>query len=290
MREGIEKDHPAWMNDARLLDALGEAFGEAFRFEEAVQYYDLAIGRGKATASIKAIEQSANFHIRLAVQNLDTAAWKYPGTKKVIAGQINKIHKLMDTLVETPERWSMIGGGHKRLAQISAEINAKACNAALEDMEQAYGKARKLQESAYPRNNELSAKLMRSLRAGKPTAERLAELKALMETAVAQAKKEAQGSPDDFWAKTAVTDATLLEHLHKFLGGRQNSLNEKIIDELVKDYKTAWRQFGSARELNSIIENYAFLAAVLKNIDKNRSLFEALEKILNSLKSMYAEG
>ena len=81
MREGIEKDHPEWMSDARLLAALGEAFGEAFWFEEAVKYYDMATQRGKATAAIKAIEQSANCHIRLAVRNhenksLDVSAFE----------------------------------------------------------------------------------------------------------------------------------------------------------------------------------------------------------------------
>jgi hypothetical protein len=73
------------------------------------------------------------------------------------------------------------------------------------------------------------------------------------------------------------------------LNSKQKTFSEKNYDKLVEEYKTAWTQYGSAREFNSIIEHYAFLVAVLKNIDTNKNLGNALEKILNSLKSMYEE-
>ena len=58
----------------------------------------------------------------------------------------------------------------------------------------------------------------------------------------------------------------------------------------MNEYLTAWKQFGSARELNSIIEHYAFLTAVLGTSKANKKLCAALEKIMASLKSKYEEA
>ncbi len=77
LRDGIEKDNPEWLKDARLLEALGEAFGEAFWFKEAVKYYDAAIANRKSTASIRTIEKSANSHIRLAVHEFEIDPKQY---------------------------------------------------------------------------------------------------------------------------------------------------------------------------------------------------------------------
>ncbi|HUG33436.1 MAG TPA: CHAT domain-containing protein, partial [Anaerolineales bacterium] len=49
--EGIQKVHPQWLDNARLLAALGEAFSEAHMFKEAVEYYDRAVLNGGAAAS-----------------------------------------------------------------------------------------------------------------------------------------------------------------------------------------------------------------------------------------------
>jgi CHAT domain-containing protein len=287
MREALEKNHADWMDNAELLDALGEAFGEAFWFEEAVKYYELATGRGKATAAIKAIEQTANLNNRLAVREFEQDPSAYPRSKKRIADQIKKMRQLMNTLVETPERWSIIGGGYKRLAQISAGKDGKACNAALAEMESAYRKAAEKDKSSYPLSNALAANIVRRLRSGKTDKGKLAGLKAEVNEAIAQAEKESKGGRTDFWAKTGVTDARLLENLFKCLGGKGKTFNDKLHDELVNQYNTAWRQFGSARELNSIIEHYAFVAATLKKAKPFDESRESLEKILASLRSMY---
>jgi hypothetical protein len=52
-------------------------------------------------------------------------------------------------------------------------------------------------------------------------------------------------------------------------------------------------QYGSVRELNSIIDSYAFLVAVLKRLEANKNAHEnvcrVLKRISNSLKSIYEE-
>ena len=51
----IQENDGDWLKDAVLLNALGEAFGEAFLFEEAAKYYRLAAESGNADAPIKAL-------------------------------------------------------------------------------------------------------------------------------------------------------------------------------------------------------------------------------------------
>jgi hypothetical protein len=142
--------------------------------------------------------------------------------------------------------------------------------------------------------NSLTASIARGLRGRKPDQRALEQLKTEVEAAVQQAEKESLGSGDDFWAKTADPDARLVAYLLKFLaGGREISgdkIHNKIQEELLHKYLTAWKQFGSARELNSIIEHYAFLAAVLGTSKSNKKLGTVLEKIVGSLKSKYEEA
>jgi hypothetical protein len=128
------------------------------------------------------------------------------------------------------------------------------------------------------------------LRADNKKADRLPEIEALVEDAQEIAEKEALVSPDDFWAKIAVTDAKLVGYLHENLRGKQGTFTENIRDGLVREYEDAWRQYGSARELNSIIEHYTFLVATIRSSDAHKDLCNALEKILNSLRSMSEQG
>ncbi|MBN1453645.1 MAG: CHAT domain-containing protein [Anaerolineales bacterium] len=289
LSEGLEKENPSWLDDARLLEALGEAFGEAFWFEEAVRYYDRAIESGKSAADIKAIEQSANCHIRLAVQNFENDPKQYEKAKKTIHEQIKKLGQLMDTIGETPERLSMIGSGYKRLAQISSGKTLEGCDSALKDMEKFYDLAWKKKNSTYPLTNVLTARIVQMLRTSDPDTSKFPEIKKLIYVVSKTAEKDELNSPDDFWAKTGVTDVKLLDYLYKYLNSKQKTFSEKNHEKLVEEYKTAWAQYGSAREFNSIMEHYAFLVAVLRNVDTNKNLYNVLEKILNSLKSMYEE-
>ena len=293
LRDGIDKYDPIWLEDARLLEALGDAFGEVALFEEAANYYDLAIASGKSTAAIQAIERSANYSIRRAVQDCEDNPKKYMAAKKTIEKQIRRLKRLRSAVGETTERLSMVGSGYKRLAQISSDINAKDCTLALKEMENYYYLASQTKEEVYPLANALTATLVQILRASSPNLSKLPEIKKQIDLAEALARKNQLYFPDDFWAAVGVTDVKLLIYLYEYLNGKQKNFSEKIHDDLVREYRTAWRQYGSARELNSLIESYAFLAAVLKRLDASKNAHEnvcrVLKKISNSLKSTYEE-
>jgi hypothetical protein len=65
------------------------------------------------------------------------------------------------------------------------------------------------------------------------------------------------------------------------------ALSEERFDGLFEEYKSTWNRFGSARELNSVIEHYAFLAAVLKGIEPHQNLSGYLDKTLSLLRSIF---
>ena len=291
LQEKISNENPAWLTNGRLLEAFGEAFGEVFWFEEAVKYYDQAIENRKSTASIRAIEQSVNCHIRLAVQECENDPSQYQKSKSAIEEHIKKLNQLMVMAGNTGERLSMIGSGYKRLAQISSNKTSKVCNSALQKMEDSYHQAWKTEESnPYPLTNTLVAITVQLLRSSET--ERLnynlPEIKELTEKAKRLADMNKTTSPDDFWATVGITDVKLLVYLTEYLN-KENIFNDIMHDELFKEYSIAWKQYGSARELNSVIEHYSFLVAVLNKLDTHKNLWTVLEKILLSLKSMSEE-
>jgi hypothetical protein len=146
------------------------------------------------------------------------------------------------------------------------------------------------EKSIYPLTNALVAKIVRALRAGRPGKSQLSEIAQLKDEARKLAVTGQMDAPDDFWAATGVIDIKLLDYLYRHLSGKKNVFGDKVHDELVGEYKDAWKQYGSVRELNSITDHYAFLVAVIRKSKAHENLCKVLEKILASLKSMCKEA
>lgn len=289
LKRKIEKDCAAWLDNSLLQEALGEAFGEVGLFDESILNYEHALSNQKCGASIKAIEQLANIRIRLAVQTCEDDPDCYKDSKAVIEAQIETLMSLMNMIGETSERWSMVGGGYKRLAQISSGKPTKACEQALKKMETAYRHAWRLaDQDPYPLTNVLVARILRLLRTNDPDEIKgeLPELIELKEEALRLAELQKLKSPDDFWASVGGTDANLTGCLLDYVHSDPTSLREELFEGLVRDYATTWRRYGSARELNSIIEHYAFLSTVLRGVENHKNLAGILGKTLLSLTSM----
>jgi hypothetical protein len=190
---------------------------------------------------------------------------------------------------QTSERWSMVGSGYKRLAQISGAKPTKACEQALKKMENAYKQAWKLaKENPYPLINALVAKVIRLLRTNdsEEIKNALPELTELTTQAIRLAEIEKLNAQDDFWASIGSTDANLIDYLVSYMQSGSKNFNEERFDELTSAYTMTWRRYGSAREFNSVIEHYAFLSATLKGIEPHKKLSSSLLKILSSLHSI----
>jgi hypothetical protein len=274
-----------------MQEALGEAFSEMFEFDKAVDYYQLAIKNKNSAASIKSIEQLANCRIRLAVRTLQTDPGYYKTAKSTIRAQIAELRRLIKTLGETAERWSMVGSGYKRLAQISSSRSVKACDEALKEMEIAYEHARaSAEEDPYPLTNALVAKVIlllrsRDLEKMEPQ-NNLTDLFKLKEEAAGLADIARGKSPDDFWASIGVTDVRLVAYMLDYLRDGPKKIDDTLPGSLVEEYRETWNRFGSAREFNSVIEQYAFLLAMLNGIEQHKIFAGSLTEILSSLNSI----
>ena len=289
LEQRMTEEYPDWLSDSSMQEALGEAFGEMFWFEQAANYYHLAIRNPKCGASIKALEQLANFRIRLAVQNFQADPGYYKESKSIIEAQIADLRLLMKTVGETSERWSMVGSGYKRLAQLASGRSSRACDLALKEMETAYDRAwESAKDDTYPLTNALVAKVIRILRSSdsEESRKKLPELIELQIEAARLAEAFKAKYQDDFWASISVTDVNLVAHLLDHIKAPSKKINEAHFDHLVEEYKETWMRFGSARELNSVIEQYAFLAAVLQGIEPRKTLSDLLTKVLSLLNSI----
>ena len=297
LRDKIKQQNQRWLDDPRLLEALGQAFAEVFLLEEAAMFFDHAIKNSKSTASIKAIEQSANCHIRLAIQMLERDPRLYSKSKAEIEDQINTLTSLMTTLEVTPQRLLMVGSAYKRLALIASRKPSNVCNVALEKMEDYYYQAWELTKriargntpiDPYPLTNALIARIVRLVRlgdAGKVAAAR-SELKKQKDEAQGLAEAMRAYAPESFWTVVGLADTKLLEGLIEILNPKKKGLPNTLHEELVNAYRFAWMQYGSTRELYSVIEYYAFLLAVLKEFDPDDILCGVLENIYADLRSM----
>jgi len=86
----------------------------------------------------------ANCRIRLAVQNFQADPAYYKEAKSIIEAQIAELRLLMKTVGSTAERWSMVGSGYKRLAQLSSGKASRACDLALKEIAGRIEKAKKM--------------------------------------------------------------------------------------------------------------------------------------------------
>ena len=266
-----------WLEDSRLQEALGELFGEVYMFDEAIKYYQMALENQHCNASIKTIEQLANFRIRMAVKDLEPHPEHYEKSKKVIKKELATLKTLTKTLKETPERLSLIGSAHKRLALISAIQEPGVCEQALEEMEVAYCRAWEMggRKKLYPLTNHLTAMIVRQLRSGIMQGEKIpSELRNLAAQAKKLAENDRLNTRDEFWAGIGYTDVRLLEYLIDSLRPRGWGLSEERVKDLLDEYRSTWKRYGSSRELNSIIENYDFLTKVLDGKDVSKKLGE----------------
>jgi hypothetical protein len=288
----ISRSSQEWLNDSRLQEALGKAFGEVYLFDRAIEYYQLALDNQKCAASVRAFEQLANIRTRSAVQlfNSDPNCY-YEKSKAIIEAQIHALKALMRTLCETSERWSLIGGANKRMALISRRRSPETADLALQRMENAYREAGgKAQDDPYALANRLAARILRLLQGSDPAEihKALPKLKTLAKKAIQLAEAQEEKSPDDFWASIGTTDATLINHLVTYLESGWKELRPEELEKLAARYQTTWRRYGSARELYSVIDQYAFLAAMLEGSETHNELSTRLSSILRSLEDAVA--
>jgi len=247
----IERSRPAWLDEADLQEKLGRAYGELYLFEQAVEQYQAALASDMSIVSVKAVEQLANLRARAAVQKYEER--RDPQAAVDIKESVEQLDRLNKAFFKTPERLSLIGSAYKRLAQISSGAER---DEALAKMYSFYHEAWELSgDDPYPLTNALVAEILRYWIG--ELAKRSQELESKFETALSLARARHEEHPTDFWAAIGRADTLMARHL---LEGELKKHQEQLLEQ----YKLAWKHFGSPRQLRSVIEQLEFLITVLK--------------------------
>jgi tetratricopeptide (TPR) repeat protein len=272
-----------WHGDGRLWAALGRAFGEAKHFEKAIKYCKRALQAENAQATLKDIEQLANFESRYAVRLASRG--KQKDALMAIERAIGRLSALANPrLLDDPdkaltaERLSLMGSAFKRKALISDPGRSQS----LEKMRLHYQKASKIgfekkkRVDPYPLLNELTAELSLAWQGGhgripskdwEPFAKRLSASRLELESA--------QMKAPEAWGRIGMCDIELLAVL------AEGKFEEKTAKKIGEAYREA-RKLASPREFESVFDQFDFLEVMA---GENKKVVQFLSSIRQQLET-----
>jgi hypothetical protein len=185
----------------------------------------------RATASVRSLEQLANCTVRQAA----AVAKATPPDPKRAATLLDEAEALIRHLLDvgkTSERYSLLGGTHKRRARLAATRDDM--RAAIEQMREAYASADALAREAgavdpYPLANLVGAEIVLGW-SGQGKAERVAAARTLLAD-LAEAARSARATRTDPFNLSASADQLLLEALaNRTLGESQMGAIQQRLD------------------------------------------------------------
>jgi tetratricopeptide (TPR) repeat protein len=273
-----------WKKCGQLVAAVGRAYGELGKFEQAINRYEKALKVEDASLPLNAVEQLCNFQSRAAI-NKRLAA---PSEALKLLDQAEKrLEGLIEHCGITSERRGLRGSIAKRRALLAKDRDSK--RKALEAMGEAY------RDQASPGNgsadtepytlfNALSAVVLSGLLAEKPSTPRELDkqLKVITDAAADRDRKF-----PSFWNAVIEPDCLLLKHLAK------RSLDEAATDVVTDAYLNARKRDASPREFRSVLDQLEFYANVLASAPNekiNREMVNALGTVGARLGSGQIDG
>ena len=134
----LVKDCPTdWLAQTDVQMAIGYAYGRLGQFDSAGRYLVTALaGEGDtSTTTMRAVEQLANFEVRLAE---DITNGDAEHARELQQSAIARLERLL-AVAETAERHNLLGSAYKRRAAI--EPNAKTAKKTLSQASEHYAKA-----------------------------------------------------------------------------------------------------------------------------------------------------
>ncbi len=266
-----EKGREGWMGRADVAAALGFAYGEVKLFAEAVQWLDDALGATRGECPVKAVEQCANFQVRLAAQEwADLRAAAPDGSQGeralVLRGKQAELAERIEASIReldlinlrscNPERLALLGSACKRLAWVLTDRAPRI--EALLNMAQYYRQAFEVrkQDDSYTLNNWAIACLL--LEGIDPEYAKGDWHTALADLCKRQA--ELTGKLDDadpsLWTATGLAD---LEVVQLLLARDDKAACAQHAQRAATLYAAAFARGASPREIASVQENLDFL-------------------------------
>ena len=293
-----DQERERWLGRADVAAALGFAWGEARFWEAAIEQLENALRASKGNCPMRAVEQLANFRVRLAAEQWRERRERGKRENPAEAEAREALMQLgIDDLellcrrAPTTERLDLLGSAWKRRAL--AADGAAARLAALDACAAAYDSSyeRGGQREAYPFTNWASAVLL---------AQRLDDARPALPwttleadiTRLHEALRKRYADEPDFWDGAALADLELVRLLARCIAeapasgrrSRRSTLPRECADiaaAVREGYRSVITRGASPRERASVIENLDCLIDLLGT--DLPALRKALEEIRDAL-------
>lgn len=271
-----------WLERADVAAALGLAYGEARCWARAVEWLTRSLTAAQGDCPIRVVEQLANFRVRDAAETW-AAHREVPARASRAAADaaatIREAIEQLETLSrfgQTEERWSLLGGSYKRLAQIQT---GKDRREALQRMAESYQHALALGKKVYAFTNWAAAKIL----VGTAEAEDWDRFAVEPGRLGEELRRSTQQDPN-FWDSAALVDLDLVRLLvanyrpgknegksaPKARGGGKPAVSKSLpaegdalVDRIIAGYRAAIQRGASPTEAASVRENLAFMLAMI---------------------------
>jgi hypothetical protein len=253
----VEKIPEEWLKRSDVRMAIGEAYGELTRFGNAVEHLEAALDTGEldSKTTMKAAEQFLNFAVRDAAKQ---------GDLRKVRGAIARL-QAMQQVGPTSERFSLLGGAFKRLANVLK--NAKDTRSTIRRAADSYRKAHEHDVKTgtlkhYPVVNWLALTAV----LGTPPA----EAESLLTAAEANAREsfvQNRDPMDAVFDAVAPADIAVVRALLRGTFGKDTSARRDEIARIVGLYAEAFhRAQATRRQRDSATGQLESLAGFVKKL------------------------
>ena len=287
LEKHVEDHHPEWLKVTKIKEAFAYAFKEVNLFDKSISYFEDATQNEDSSneksneSSIKSIEQLANIRARKAAIDFEEERIEYDEAEERIKKSFDDINALISVFNKTSERLSLLGSAKKRQAMIAGdrdETNQKRLKElketrlqALTEMSTFYEDAFSLskkqnRESHYPITNQAFALAITNWLTD-PESIDFSLLRRKLTTALKLAEAAKAQNTNSFWNAIGVSDVEFVQALYNMAGGKKRYTIDDLREDMQKladSYINAWKRFGSAGKLRSVIEQLHVLLVILK--------------------------
>lgn len=270
-----EKGREGWMGRADVAAAMGFAYGEAKLFHDAVQWLDDALSSRQGDCPVRAVEQCANFKVRLAAQEwAELRAADTGGSAERAAELREKQGRLAEGIEASireldqinlrstnPERLALLGSACKRLAWVQTDRAPRI--EALLNMAQYYRQAFEAfaQDHSYSLNNwAVACLLLEAIEPSYGKGDWHAPLAEMCKRQVELNRQHLEDDPD-LWLATGLAD---LEIVQLLLARDDKDACAQHAERAQGLYCAAFERGASLREIASIQEHLDFLVEMTR--------------------------
>ncbi|PKO30368.1 MAG: hypothetical protein CVU34_19360 [Betaproteobacteria bacterium HGW-Betaproteobacteria-7] len=274
-----------WLQRADVGAALGLAWGETRNWPEAIRWLEQALTAERGECSMRALEQYANFRIRLAADLWRDSRRLGPAKRSAARSQqvecIEAAILDLDTLCRrapTVERLNLLGGAYKRLAIV--EESADRQFEALVNMAHHHQLAFARRRDAYAFTNWAAASLLAGQRGTLPAEAALTNMLPEIDKLEREVCRRNHEDPN-FWDGATLADLGLI----RWLAGADTPPRRRGGSDPAAALVTAYREVvsraASPRERSSLAEHIEFLLDLWPSGDKTtRRILDQIRETL----------